>query len=385
MDVDGPGRETRGPVRITRVALHEVELPYAGGVYRLSGGRTYTSFEASIVRLTCDDGTEGWGESTPFGSTYVAAHPAGTRAGIGLLAPALLGLDPRRTERVGDVMDATLTGHHDARTALDVACWDAFGKSVGLPVCDLLGGSTDVPMATISSIPAGDPEEMRARVADHRARGYRAHSVKIGALDAEGGPALDAERIAASLADRRRGEFFLVDANGGLLPEAALRMIRLLPPGLDLALEAPCGSWRETASLRRRCPYPVVVDELAQLDADVLAAADVADGINLKISKAGGLTPGRRHRDLARAAGLTVSVQDTVGSSLSYAAILHLGATVAPRRLRGVLNSEDMVTRKVAALDTVVTAEGVLPGCSPGLGATVDEAALGEPVAVWEG
>src|SRR6185503_10825575 len=99
------------------------------------------------------------------------------------------GCDPRRVERIGDVMDRTLTGHNDARTALDVACWDAFGKSVGLPVCELLGGSTDVPMAPTSSIGAGDPEEMRARVADHRARGYRAHSVKIGALDAEGGPA----------------------------------------------------------------------------------------------------------------------------------------------------------------------------------------------------
>ena len=56
---------------------------------------------------------------------------------------------------------------------------------------------------------------MRRRVQDHRARGYRGHSVKVGASEAEGGPALDAERIAASLADRQSGEFFLVDANGG--------------------------------------------------------------------------------------------------------------------------------------------------------------------------
>jgi cis-L-3-hydroxyproline dehydratase len=373
-------------VRIARIALHDVALPYAGGTYRLSGGRTYTSFDAAVVRVTCDDGTEGWGESTPFGSTYIAAHAAGTRAGIGLLAPALLGHDPRRTERIGDVMDRTLTGHQDARTALDVACWDAFGKSVGLPVCELLGGGTDVPLPMMSSLGAGDPEEMRAQVDAYRARGYRAHSVKIGALDAEGGPALDAERIAASLADRRPGEFFLVDANGGLLPENVLRMIELLPSGLDLVLEAPCATWRETASLRSRCPYPIVVDELAQLDADValLAAGDVADGINLKISKAGGLTPGRRHRDLCRALGLTTTVQDTVGSSLALAAILHLAATVPPRSLRGVLNCEDMVTRKIAALDTVVTDQGVRPGTSPGLGATVDIDALGEPVAVWE-
>ena len=87
-------------------------------------------------------------------------------------------------------------------------------------------------MPLISSIHAGDPEDMRARVADHRARGYRGHSVKIGALDAEGGPALDAERIIASQADREPGEFFLVDANGGLTVESALRLFALLPQGL---------------------------------------------------------------------------------------------------------------------------------------------------------
>jgi L-alanine-DL-glutamate epimerase-like enolase superfamily enzyme len=282
-------------------------------------------------------------------------------------------------------MDSTLTGHNHAKTPLDVACWDAFGKSVGLPVCELLGGSTDIPMPMISSIHAGDPEEMRGRVADHRARGYRGHSVKIGALDSEGGPALDAERITACLADRRPGEFFVVDANGGLIPETALRMIHLLPHGLDFALEAPCATWRETMSLRRRCPYPIVVDELAQLDEDIalIAAEDLADGIGLKISKAGGLTPGRRHRDICRAAGLTVSVQDTVGSSIAFAAIVHLGATVPARLLRCVLNCEDMVALKTARFHALFTERGILPGSSPGLGITVDEAVLGEPDLTW--
>ena len=148
-------------------------------------------------------------------------------------------------------MNDTLVGHNHAKTPLDVACWDLFGKSVGLPVCELLGGSTGIPMPMISSIYAGDPEDMRRRVAEHRARGYRGHSIKIGALDSEGGPALDAERIAASLADKQPGEFFLVDANGGLLPETALRTLAMLLQGLDFVLEAPCSTWRETLSLRQ--------------------------------------------------------------------------------------------------------------------------------------
>lgn len=374
-------------MRIERVDLYAVDLPYSGGVYHLSGGRTYQSFDASIVKVTCDDGTVGWGESTPFGSTYVAAHAGGVRAGIEELAPRLLGLDPRRTDRVYDVMDAALVGHPAAKTPLDVACWDLFGHAVGLPVCELLGGSTEVPMAMISSIHAGQPDEMRARVAEHRARGYLAHSVKIGALDSEGGPALDAERITASLADRRPGEYFVVDANGGMTTETALRLFRLLPDGLDLALEAPCATWRETVSLRPRCPFPIVLDELAALDEDValLVATDAADGIGLKVSKSGGLTPGRRQRDICRAAGLTMSVQDTVGSAIAFAGVVHLAATVPPRLLRGVQNSEEMVTVRTADLDLRRVDGGILPGASPGLGLTVREEALGTPVRSWGG
>ena len=279
-------------MQISRIELYGVELPYSGGSYRISRDRTHDSFDASIVRVVCDDGTEGWGESAPFGSTYVAAHPRGTRAGIAELAPALLGRDPRQTDRISDAMDSTLAGHNYAKTPLDVACWDAFGKSVRLPVCELLGGSTGAPLPLLASIPAGDPEETRARVADYRAKGYRGYSIKVGATDREGGPAIDAECITASLADRRPGEYFIADANGGLTPETALRMLRLLPSGLDFALEAPCATWRETMSLRQRCSYPILIDELAQFDEDIAfsVGADVADGLALKVAKAGGLT-----------------------------------------------------------------------------------------------
>jgi cis-L-3-hydroxyproline dehydratase len=297
----------------------------------------------------------------------------------------MLGRDPRQVDRIHDLMDNTLVGHHHAKTALDVACWDVFGRFVGLPVCELLGGSTGIPMPMISSIHSGDPEEMRERVADHRARGYRGHSIKVGALDHEGGPALDAERIATCLADRRPGEFFLVDANGGLTPETALRMLAMLPPGLDFVLEAPCATWRETLSLRQRCRYPIIIDELAQSDSDIALAVaqDAADGFGLKISKAGGLTPARRQRDIARAAGLTLTVQDTVGSTLAFAAIVHLGATVPQRLLRCILNTEDMVTLKTAEFDCVRRGEGILAPDGPGLGIHVHEDLLGEPIAMW--
>ncbi len=318
-------------LKIKRIDVFQVELPYSGGVYRLSGGREYRSFDATIVRITTQTGLEGWGESTPFGSTYIASHALGVRSGIAEIAPRLIGLDPRRVDRINDAMDGALVGHEHAKTALDVACWDVFGKWAGLPACELLGGRTDVEMPVISSISMGEPDDMRQRVAEHRSMGYIGHSVKIG-----GDPAVDAARIAAALADKKPGEFFIVDANGGMTVETALRMLRLLPHGLDFALEAPCSTWRECVSLRRRTDVPIIFDELATSDASIvhLIADDAADGIGLKISKNGGLTRGRRHRDICLAAGYTISVQETAGSDIAFAAIVHLGQTI-PRNTCG--------------------------------------------------
>ncbi len=110
----------------------------------------------------------------------------------------------------------------------------------------------------------------------------------------------------------------------------------------------------------------------------------MADGIGPKISKAGGLTPARRHRDICRAAGLTASVQDTAESSIAFAAILHLGSTVPRHLLRCVLNCQEMVPLATAQLDACYTAGGILPTDAPGLGIAVNEDVLGAPDMSWE-
>lgn len=373
-------QEKMSDLHIAKIDVFQVTLPYSGGVYLLSGGREYTSFDATIVRVTTQTGIEGWGESTPFGSTYIASHALGVRAGIAEIAPHLIGLDPRRVDRINDTMDAALIGHEHAKTALDVACWDIFGKSIGMPVCELLGGRTDVKLPIISSIYVGEPEEMRARVAKHRESGYIGHSIKIA-----GEPVTDAARIRASLADARAGEFFLVDANGGLSVETALRMLRLLPDGLDFVLEAPCPTWRECISLRRRTNIPIIFDELATNEPSIvqLISDDAAEGIGMKISKLGGLTKGRRQRDICLAAGYTMSVQDTVGSDFAFAAIVHLAQTIPERYLRCILESRDMVKVKTADGPFDVHSGRTTAPTLPGLGLTPRLDVLGEPVATY--
>lgn len=194
---------------------------------------------------------------------------------------------------------------------------------------------------------------MRRRVAEHRASGYIGHSIKLSGDD----PTTDAARIAESLADRQAGENFIVDANGGLTVEFAMRMLRLLPRGPDFVLEAPCQTWRECVSLRRRTDIPIIFDELAMDEISVtqLIADDAGEGIGMKISKTGGLTRCRRQRDLCLAAGLTLSVQEPTGSDIPFAAIIHMAQMVPERSLRCILERRDMIAVTTATGDFKVT------------------------------
>ena len=366
-------------MKIACIEVYQLDLPYSGGRYQLSGNRHYEQFDATIVCIKTTCGIEGWGESTPFGSTYIAAHATGIRAAIANMAPSLLGKDPRLVDRLNESMDQALAGQLSAKAAIDVACWDIWGQQTNMPVCDLLGGSTQQPLALISSIAAAEPEVMRQQVQQFRQRGYRGHSIKITATEDVN---VDAERICCSLADAQCGEYFLVDANGGLTTEQALRLLRLLPKGLDFVLEAPCATWAETLALRQRSSVPMMLDELLTDETSLMMAItqSATDSVGLKISKNGGLTRCRRQRDIAMAAGLPMSVQDTIGSEIAFAAIVHLAQTIPTKYLRCILDTRAMVKVKAAQLCVQQVEQGIIAGCAPGLGLTIDRQLLGEPV-----
>ena len=374
-------------MKITQIIVYQVDLPYIGGTYKLSGGRTYNSFDATLVKIITDNGLEGWGESTPFGPNYIAAHAKGVRSGIEEIAPSLLGMDPSHIDRINDVMDESLMGHLHAKTPIDVACWDIFAKSTKKSVCELLGGPIKGPIPVISSIYAGTPDSMRRRVEEHRKKGFLGHSVKIGASEKEGGPTLDAERIKACIQDRQPGEWFLVDANGGLTVEHNLRMLSLLPNGIEFVFEAPCHTWLETLSLRKKTNIPIFLDELAQTEGDVLRAIkeEAADGIGIKISKQGGLTKSRKIRDICLTAGLATSIQETVGSEIAFAALLHLAQSTPRHILRCALDTRSMVGRSTAVFDVPIKDGGAeVPYQKHGLGVEIIQDNIGKPLTIYQ-
>ena len=55
-------------MKIKTIELYGVHLPYAQGIYTLSGGRQYEGFEASIIKIKTDCGLDGLVRVRPLGA-----------------------------------------------------------------------------------------------------------------------------------------------------------------------------------------------------------------------------------------------------------------------------------------------------------------------------
>ena len=168
-------------MKLKSIHVYQTDLPYVGGSYGWGAGNAITVARASVVVLTTECGLSGCGEFTPCGENYMVAHSEGVPAAAKLLAPALLGQDPRQIEAIGWRMDETVLGHGYAKAPIIAACYDILGKSCDLPVWMLLGGKlTDgAPMYRVA--PQNSVEETKAELNRHRAAGYRQFQIKVGA------------------------------------------------------------------------------------------------------------------------------------------------------------------------------------------------------------
>jgi L-alanine-DL-glutamate epimerase-like enolase superfamily enzyme len=364
-------------VQIARVDVYGYDLTYVHGAYVMSGGREIVSLASTVVRITADDGTEGFGETCPLGPAYLPAHGAGARAALRELAPALLGLDPRETAIVNDGLDAALLGHAYAKSALDVACWDLLGKATGLPVCLLLGGRRQASYPLYVAVPLGPAGEMAAAVQARRAEGIRHFQLKLGA-----DPHEDAKRVRAVLDATTDEDIVIADANGGWRLQDAIVAARLLERLDRLFFEQPCPTLEECLYVRQRTTLPMVLDEVIT-DASAFLRAFHAGGmeaINLKISRVGGLTRARQIRELAEMLGVRLTIEDTWGGDLVTAAVSHLAASVRPEALFTVSFMNDWTNEHIAGHEPRSRkGVGAAPQ-GPGLGVEVDVEMLGEPL-----
>lgn len=363
--------------RIERVDVYGYDLTYVHGDYVMSSGRVVNRLASTVVRVTTRDGVAGFGEVCPLGPTYLAAHAGGARAALRELAPAVLGADATNLADVQGRMAGALRGHEYARSAIDVACWDAFGRITGQPVATLLGGVLQPELPLYVAIPLGPPEEMAAFAARERAAGIRRLQLKLGA-----DPGEDAERARAVIEATGPGDEVTGDANGAWRRQDAIAFANLMAGTPRFRLEQPCPTLEECLAVRRLTILPMVLDEVITDLATLVRAAglEAMDQVNLKVSRVGGLTPARAMRDAAVALGIRLMIEDSWGGDVVSAAVAHLAAGTPPDALFAVSFMNDWTNEHVAGHEPR-SRGGVGPvPTGPGLGIEVDVAALGEPL-----
>ena len=331
------------------------------------------------MELINDDGLSGFGEVCPLGPFYLPAFGAGARAGIGELAPTLIGENPVAIGPLNLLMDKALLGHPYVKSAIDMACWDLLGKDCGKPVCDLMGGRHGDSVALYRAISQRPPAEMADNVAAYRAEGYTKFQLKVG-----GRPAEDIERIRAVSELLSDDDVLVADANTGWRVDDAARVVKAVQD-CDVYIEQPCRTYEHCLSIRRRTPLPFILDEnIDGIDALLRAQNDRAmDAINLKISKVGGLTKARQIRDLCVTLNIPMTIEDSWGGDIITAAIAHL-AHSTPEALRfSATDFNSYVTVSNASGAPVRTDGHMRASDEPGLGIEPDRDVLGQSVAEY--
>ena len=366
-------------MKITQISVYQVDLPFDHGVYKLSGGRSWTALDSTVIRIDTDEGIVGWGETCPFGPNYVEAFARGARAGIGELAPLLLGRDPGQPAVIYNLMDREMRGHPYVKSGIDMACWDVFGKLAKQPLYTLFGGMLSEFPPTAGGIPPEHGEQMDQRIAFHREEECRQFSTK-----ASGDTEADIEYLLRLGEIMLPGESVKIDANGGWRVDQALRIMRATE-AVDAYFEQPCASYEECRAVRQSCSRPILLDECA-LEMDTIVRAwheGVCDGINLKIARVGGLSPALQMRDLCVELGIPMYVQCSGGSQITQAAIVHLAHSIAPERLLYIWDIGDFTSLQTVARPFPRRDSKMHAHASPGLGVKPLESVLGEPVEVY--
>ncbi|MEP0925975.1 dipeptide epimerase [Leptolyngbya sp. SLC-A1] len=308
------------------------------------------------------EGIEGWGEAAPFSIGTHRQTLDTLQADIVRLQTAVSPYHPLERQAIEAVI-AALSLHSATRAALDVALWDWCGKLVGQPIWRLLGLDLGRIQPTSVTVGISSPEAAQQRSQDWlQQTSARALKVKLGSPH---GIEADQAMFQAIYDHIPTTVSLSVDANGGWKLEEARQMADWLSDRRVTHLEQPLPVSQDAdlAKLKQDSPLPIFVDESCFNSSDIPRLADLVDGINIKLMKAGGLTEALRIIHTARACGLQVMFGCYSDSSLANGAMAQLSPLADYLDLDSHLNLLD------DPFSGLTLADGhLLPSTHPGLG-----------------
>ncbi len=214
---------------------------------RIKAIETFTTEYICCVRVTTDDGSQGWGQVAPYHADITAqvVHRQ--------VAPHALGADALDIDRLVDIIperEHKFPGSYICRAmgGLDTALWDLRGKLEGKSVCALIGGTPGRLRAYGSSMkrditPAAEAERLAALRDRH---GFDAFKFRIGAecgRDVDEWPGRTEEIVPTMRGALDDDVTLLVDANSGFSPARAIEVGHMLQDHGISHYEEPCPYW----------------------------------------------------------------------------------------------------------------------------------------------
>jgi muconate cycloisomerase len=359
--------------KIDQIDAFILDIPtIRGHVLSMTTMRTQS---AVIVRLRCSDGSEGIGEGTTIGGlSYCPESPESIVSAIETyLAPALIGQKADGITHALALMDRHARGNRIAKSAIEMALWDALGKRLGVSVAQLFGGqiAQDLPVAWTLASGNSDTDiaEAEQMIALRR---HNIFKLKIGKRTVRDDVA-HVGRIKAALGDSAS---IRVDVNQAWsLADARWGLMGLQDVGCEL-VEQPVQAryLNAMAELTRSYEIAVMADEALGGPEDALGVASrkAADVFAVKIAQSGGLLRARDVVSIGQAAGIALYGGTMLETALGTAAALQLFSTVqhlawGTEFFGPLLLTDDILTTPLSYRDfRVVVPEGA------GLGVALD-------------
>jgi len=278
------------------------------------------------VELHTDNGLVGYGECDPWPLFTGDSADSASVVLLKHLAPAFIGKDPTNIHETHRLMDAMIRGNNIPKSAIDMAAYDLFGKSLGVPVHKLLGGKRRDEIPSFWSVGGATPDETVAEIQDAKDRGFKGAMIKIGTANYRN----DIARTVAAY--EAFGDSFplVADANQGWDVETAIAYARGVEKCNLLYLEQPVQSWdvEGMARIRQAVSMPVSADEGCSTlhDAVNLVRAKAVDVFSVKITKNGGILRAKEIVDFAAANGIKIFFNSMLEEGITQAASLALAA-----------------------------------------------------------
>jgi L-alanine-DL-glutamate epimerase-like enolase superfamily enzyme len=209
---------------------------------------TFSTPNVAFVRVTAEDGMQGWGQVSPYNADITAQvfHRQVARWAIGADGDDIAALTDSIPER-----EHKFPGSYVMRAlcGLDTALWDLKGKRAGKSVCELLGGKPRPFPVYASSMKRGEitPKEEAARFIKLRdAHGYTAFKFRVGkecGHDEDEWPGRTDEIVPLIRKTLGPDARLLVDGNSAYTPKKAIEVGRFLEDNGICHFEEPCPYW----------------------------------------------------------------------------------------------------------------------------------------------